>query len=146
MKKTVLITGVFDILHQEHINFLKKAKIFTDGLEKKTGQAHWFLIGIESDKRVRQLKGSSRPINSQQIRKKVLEDLELANQVFVLPENFSNIKERRAFLKKCKPVYLLVSSHTPFLLEKKQLMAEIGGQLKIICQHNPEISTSKLVG
>lgn len=146
MKKAILITGVFDILHQEHINFLEKAKIFTDNLEKKTGQTHQLLIGIESDKRVKQLKGSNRPINSQQVRQKALKNLQLAAQVFILPEKFSSVENHRTFLKKYKPVYLLVSSNTPFLSEKQQLMVEIGGQVKVIHQHNREISTSKLVG
>lgn len=184
MASIVLITGVFDILHQEHLNFLQKARRFADDLNKRDGQLgngletklavgskpdfkdqlafgdrtslkdqisqpikqnYCLLLGIESDLRVKQLKGVTRPINSQQKRQRALEKLNLVDEVFILPEKFASLADHRLLLSKLRPAYLLVSSHTPFLEVKKQLLAEVGGKVKVIHQHNPEISTSKII-
>lgn len=130
----VLATGVFDILHQEHINFLKKA-----------AQLGPLYIGIESDVRVRKMKGEGRPINSQEVRKKNLEDLKIARQVIILPESFDVPEERLQFLKELRPTVLAVSSHSPHLENKSRLMQSIGGRLQIVHQFNPEFSTTKII-
>jgi hypothetical protein len=65
--------------------------------------------------------------------------------VFLLPESFSREREHRAFLRTVKPDILAVSSHTPHLRQKKKLMEEIGGKLKVVYQQNPEVSTSKIL-
>src|SRR3989339_1270107 len=66
-KKIVLATGFFDLLHQEHINFLRKAKAAGDIL----------IVAVESDERARKLKGEGRPIETQLLRCQHLLDLEL---------------------------------------------------------------------
>ncbi len=53
--KIVLVTGVFDLLHQEHVIFLAKAKSGGDLL----------IVAIESDMRVKKIKGNDRPIQGQ---------------------------------------------------------------------------------
>ena len=53
--KKVFVNGTFDILHVGHIALLDYAKSLGDQL----------VVGIDSDDRVRLLKGSNRPINSQ---------------------------------------------------------------------------------
>lgn len=131
----VLATGVFDVLHKEHINFLRKAKQAGDVL----------LVAIETDERVRLLKGSKRPINREQKRLTQLRNLGLAKAVFLLPQNFDDGQEHRTFMRKVQPDILAVSSHTPHLKEKQAVMQAVGGKLKVVHQYNPEVSTSKLV-
>lgn len=138
MKKnriTVLVTGVFDTLHEEHKEFLRKAKLQGDVL----------LIGVESDVRVRQIKGAGRPMHSQAERVATLESLTLAERVFVLPEQFSDPKEHLALLRQVQPDILAVSSHSPHLKEKQQLLQEIGGRVVVVHQHNPTISSTILL-
>ncbi|MEN8253116.1 MAG: adenylyltransferase/cytidyltransferase family protein [Patescibacteria group bacterium] len=134
--KKVLATGVFDILHKEHKNFLKKAK--------KLG--NFLIIGIESDKRVRELKGRGRPVNKQETRIKNLKKLEIAENVFVLPEGMGEKSVRERIIKKIRPDFLAVSNHTPFLNEKREIIEKYGGELVVVHEENPEFSTSKLVG
>lgn len=131
----ILATGVFDILHQEHIAFLRKAKELGGRL----------LVGIESDVRVREMKGEGRPINSQDIRQRNLEDLAIADEVFVLPEQFKTDEDHLALIRKINPDVLAVSSHTPFLVEKTRLMSEIGGRVVVVHEHNPKVSTTQLL-
>jgi D-beta-D-heptose 7-phosphate kinase/D-beta-D-heptose 1-phosphate adenosyltransferase len=133
--KTVLVTGVFDLLHQEHAKFLVKARALGDRL----------VIGIESDKRVKELKGEGRPINNQLKRRRQLERLKIADKVLILPEKFSKPQQHLAFLKQVKPDILAVSSHTAHQKEKASLMQQVGGKLVVVHKHNPEISTSKII-
>jgi len=134
-KHVVLVTGVFDHLHREHVVFLQKAKSYGDV----------FFVGVERDVRVRQLKGAQRPWNSQVKRVENVQALNLADEVFLLPTKFSLPSEHRALLQKIQPDILAVSSHTPYLAEKEQLMKEIGGRVVVVHQHNPAISTTRLL-
>jgi len=133
--KTVLVTGVFDILHQEHLNFLQKAQALGDRL----------VVGIESDVRVKELKGPDRPINSQKERVLALEKLELAAEVFVLPEQFSQPADHLALLEKIKPNILAVSESSPHIDKKEKLMERVGGKVIVVHKHNPTISTTQIL-
>jgi len=135
-KKTLtLVTGVFDLLHEEHQNFLLKAKQLSDLL----------LVGIESDKRVRQMKGEGRPINDQDRRLKNLFEWEIADCIFILPEKFSSPDDHRRLIDKIKPEFMAVSSHTPFVNEKKRILSEFGSRLAIVHEFNPAFSSSKII-
>jgi D-beta-D-heptose 7-phosphate kinase / D-beta-D-heptose 1-phosphate adenosyltransferase len=131
----VLVTGVFDVLHQEHLNFLRKAKELGGEL----------IVAIESDVRVRQIKGEGRPVNTQDIRQQNLENLHIANRVFILPENFNNPAAYEALIAEWKPTYLAVSSHSPHLDKKREILAKFGGEVKVVHEHNPTISTTILL-
>ena len=135
MNKKVLVTGVFDILHKEHIYFLKKAKSLGD----------YLIVAIESDVRVKQMKGEGRPINSQDKRKESLERLNLADEVFILPEEFNKPEHHKKLIKKIKPKFLAVSSHTKHLDKKQEILNEFGGEVVVVHDHNPEISTTNLL-
>ena len=134
-KKLTLVTGVFDVLHQEHLNFLKAAKQL----------AGYLVIGIESDLRVKALKGEHRPINSQDIRKKNLEGLGVADLVFVLPEKFSQRAEHQALIDAIKPDFLAVSEHSPFQDVKKEIIESVGGKLVVVHPHNPDFSSTRII-
>lgn len=131
----ILATGVFDVLHNEHIKFLNKAKQLGD----------YLIVGIESDLRVKKIKGSDRPINTQEIRKKNLEKLGIADEVFILPEKFSNPKDHEALIKKIAPNFLAVSSHTKHLNEKKAILNKFGAEVVVVHKHNPQVSTTKIL-
>ena len=134
-KKLTLVTGVFDVLHQEHKNFLEAAKKLAD----------YLIIGIESDLRVKALKGEDRPINSQDIRKKNLEELGIADFIFILPEKFSQREDHQALIDEIEPDFLAVSEHSPFQDVKREIVESIGGKLIVVHPHNPEISSTRII-
>lgn len=134
-KKIVLVTGVFDLLHDEHVNFLKKAKELGDKL----------VVGIESDKRVKEIKGLKRPVLSQEIRKKNLNALRIADEIFILPEQFNKPEDHFNLVKKVGAKILAVSSHTAHLDKKQQIMEKVGGNVVVVHEHNPAVSTSILL-
>ena len=72
----VFTNGVFDILHTGHIELLNFAK--------KLGKK--LVVGINSDAAVRQLKGDNRPVNNESDRKKVLESLNVVDQVIIFDD------------------------------------------------------------
>jgi D-beta-D-heptose 7-phosphate kinase / D-beta-D-heptose 1-phosphate adenosyltransferase len=133
--QVTLVTGVFDVLHREHRQFLQAAKKLSSVL----------IVGLESDQRVRKLKGRGRPINSVLKRKENLQKWGIADVIFTLPLDFDREQVRQAWLKAIKPDYLAVSSHTPFLAIKKKELEVIGGEVKVFRQFNPQISSSKLI-
>lgn len=67
----VIVNGTFDILHPGHVALLTYAKSLGDFL----------IVAIDSDERVKKLKGSDRPINSQEDRKTMLEALKPVDKV-----------------------------------------------------------------
>lgn len=69
--KKIFINGTFDIIHLGHLALFNYAKSLGDFL----------LVAIDSDKRVKQLKGNDRPINNQIERKTLLENLKAIDEV-----------------------------------------------------------------
>lgn len=135
-KKTLtLVTGVFDLLHEEHFNFLSKAKKLSDLL----------LVGIESDERVKQMKGKGRPLNDQDHRLKNLLEWGIADFIFILPKKFSSPDDHRQLIDKIRPEFMAVSSHTSFANEKKRILSEFGARLAIVHEFNPNFSSSKII-
>lgn len=132
--KIVLATGVFDILHKAHKDFLKAAK----------KQGDLLIIGLESDKRVRELKGPGRPINKWKIRAKNLNLIQAVNYIFPLAVNINEKKAEIELLKQIRPTVLAVSENTPFLKVKKKLAKEKKIKL-FIFPYNRLFSTTKII-
>lgn len=76
-KVIVATNGCFDILHVGHVRYLKKSKSVGDVL----------IVGLNSDKSVRSIKGEGRPINSEQDRAEVLCALESVDYVVLFDED-----------------------------------------------------------
>ena len=72
-KKIVFTNGCFDILHVGHVTYLEKARPLGDIL----------VVGLNSDRSVREIKGRGRPINSQRDRAKVLAGLSSVDYVTI---------------------------------------------------------------
>ena len=134
LKTIVFVSGVFDLLHEEHLNFLRKAR----------EAGNYLVAGIESDTRVRNTKGPKRPIHTQQERMQDVINSGFVDDAEILPEAFDRPEHHRAILSLLRPHVLAVSSHTPYLEAKKQLIALFGGELRIVHEHNPHISTTIL--
>lgn len=77
IKTKVFTNGCFDILHRGHIELLEKSKQLGD----------YLIVGLNSDRSVGELKGSNRPINSEQDRKKALESLKFVDEVIIFDES-----------------------------------------------------------
>ena len=76
LKKIVFTNGCFDIIHPGHIHVLSKAKLFGDIL----------VVGLNSDKSVKKLKGDSRPIQNEKTRSQKLLELKYVNHVIIFED------------------------------------------------------------
>lgn len=81
--KKIVVNGTFDIVHRGHIELLNYAKQLGD----------YLLVCIDSDSRVSQLKGPTRPINQFEDRKFLLQNLRVVDEVleFDSEESLCNI-------------------------------------------------------
>jgi len=71
--KKIVVNGTFDVIHLGHLALLNYAKSLGDFL----------VVAIDADARVKQLKGPKRPINNQEERKLLLENLKAVDQVII---------------------------------------------------------------
>lgn len=69
--------GVFDILHLGHVSYLARARSFGDVL----------VVGLNSDKSVRRLKGAGRPLQKQRDRAEILLALRTVDYVVIFSED-----------------------------------------------------------
>ena len=72
----VFTNGCFDIIHRGHIELLEFCSTLGDKV----------IVGLNSDKSVRLLKGQNRPINNQNDRKMLLEAIKYVDNVIVFEE------------------------------------------------------------
>lgn len=75
-KKIVFTNGCFDILHRGHVEYLNEAKKLGDLL----------VVGLNSDRSVKELKGPERPVNAENDRKFVLQNLKAVDFVQIFDE------------------------------------------------------------
>jgi D-beta-D-heptose 7-phosphate kinase/D-beta-D-heptose 1-phosphate adenosyltransferase len=76
-ERIIFTNGVFDILHKGHFTLLQEARALGEKL----------IVGINSDASVKRLKGESRPINPQHVRKEQLEMLSWVDEVIVFDDD-----------------------------------------------------------
>lgn len=98
-KKVVFTNGCFDILHRGHVSYLNEAKSLGDIL----------VIGINTDKSVKRLKGEDRPVNSEEDRAFMLLNLKAVDYVFYFEENDNPYE----LIKKIQPDILVKGGDWP---------------------------------
>jgi len=72
-QKMVFTNGCFDLLHAGHVSYLESARHLGD----------YLVIGLNSDKSVREIKGPERPINTEAMRAYVLAGLAAVDYVVI---------------------------------------------------------------
>lgn len=132
-QKIVLVTGFFDLLHEEHINFLTKAK--------ETGD--FLIVGVESDERAYAIKGEGRPVETQATRLSAIAPY--SNYQIALDPNFDNPLAFETLISAVSPDILAVSSHTQHQDKKRVLVEKYGGKLVVVHDWNPSISTTEII-
>ena len=85
--KKVFVNGTFDILHIGHLELLEFAKSLGDFL----------VVAIDSDRRVRELKGPTRPINTEYERRQMLQAIRWVDRVYV----FDSDSELVSYITDC---------------------------------------------
>ena len=127
MKKIVWTNGCFDILHRGHIEMFEYAKSLGDEL----------IVGIDSDRRVKEDKGKGRPINSLDDRAIVLQSIKYIDRVI----EFDSTDELEWLIKDIKPDVMVIGSDWK---DKKVVGEEYAGKVDFF-DRIEDYSTTSLI-
>lgn len=94
--KIIFVNGCFDVLHPGHIQLFEYAKSLGD----------YLIVAIDSDEKVSQMKGKSRPIFCQEDRSKVLQSIRYIDVVHI----FNSKEELEDLIKTINPDIMVVGS------------------------------------
>jgi rfaE bifunctional protein nucleotidyltransferase chain/domain len=94
--KKVFVNGTFDLLHRGHLELLNYAKSLGDRV----------YVAIDTDRRVSEKKGPTRPIYNQEERKFFLENLKSVDKVFF----FDSDLELESIINFIQPDLMVVGS------------------------------------
>ncbi|MBI2599806.1 adenylyltransferase/cytidyltransferase family protein [Candidatus Daviesbacteria bacterium] len=132
--KIVLVGGCFDVLHPGHIFFLEKAKKMGDFL----------VVILESDEKIKRIKGNNRPIYSQKERAVMLKALNAVDKVVLLPF-IDEEKEYDKVVGKIKPDIIATTQGDPSLTHKQRTAKLTGAKLKIATRLIKDYSTTNIL-
>lgn len=94
--KKVFVNGTFDVLHAGHLALLNYAKSLGD----------YLVVGIDTDERVKEKKGPTRPVNSVEDRTLMLMNLRSVDEV----KHFGTDEELENLVKSVQPDIMVVGS------------------------------------
>jgi len=94
--KIIWVNGCFDILHRGHIELFKYAKSLGDVL----------VVGVDTDERVKQAKGNSRPFNNLEDRVCMLDSIKYIDEVIA----FDSDEELESQVEHYGPDIMVVGS------------------------------------
>lgn len=114
----VLVGGCFDVLHPGHVIFLQKAKRAAD----------YLVVLLESDQKVKKLKGVNRPVHTQKMRAMVLKALKFVDRVILLP-NMKNDSDYERLIKQIKPDIIAATEGAEDNHFKKRAAKLVGAKL-----------------
>jgi rfaE bifunctional protein nucleotidyltransferase chain/domain len=117
-KKIVFTNGVFDIIHRGHIEYLNEAKKLGDIL----------IVGLNSDKSVKKIKGEKRPIVNEVNRSIVLANLKPVDYVIIFDE-----ETPYNLIQKILPDYLVKGADwKEDEIAGSDIVKQNGGEIKLI--------------
>jgi len=122
----VWVNGTFDVIHYGHIKLFEYAASF--GKLK---------VGIDSDSRVKSLKGENRPFNKIEYRKTILESIKFVDSINV----FDTDDELINLVKNYKPDYFIIGDD---YINKNIIGAEFAKKI-LFYQKIDDISTTKIL-
>ena len=133
-QKIVLVGGCFDVLHPGHVIFLQKAKESGDSL----------IVLLESDQKIRKLKGVKRPIHTQKERTRILLALKSVDRVIPL-KFMETAKEYDGLILKIKPDIIATTEGHPNAHHYQRSAKLVGAKLKYVTKMIGGYSSSKIL-
>lgn len=119
-QKLVFTNGCFDLLHAGHVRYLRQARALGDAL----------VVALNSDASVRELKGPTRPVNTEEDRAEILMALECVNAVV----KFEDPRVTKLIEAIAPHVYAKGGDYTVETLnpEEKAALDQVGAEIKIL--------------
>ncbi len=117
-RRVVFTNGVFDILHAGHVELLRQAKALGDVL----------VVGVNSDRSARRLKGPARPINGERDRLALVAGLDGVDAVVIFDED-----DPVELIRALRPaIHVKGGDYAEVPLPEAEAVAEVGGQIVIL--------------
>lgn len=133
-KSIVLVGGCFDILHPGHIIFLEKAK----------KQADILIVLLESDERIKILKGEKRPIHNQEERAFILSSLKFIDYILLLPTFDLDLSYDKIIMQ-INPQIIAVTKGDINIEHKQRSAGLLGAKIKIVTDFIGDYSTTGIL-
>ena len=95
-KKNVWVNGVFDVLHMGHIKLLERASFEAAG--------GLVVVGIDTDRRVKEMKGDNRPVNDEMSRSSFLGAIKYVDCVYL----FDTDEDLKTCIKSFEPDLMVI--------------------------------------
>lgn len=133
-KKAVLVGGCFDVLHPGHTIFLEKAK--------KEGEI--LIVLLESDQKIKKLKGDRRPVHNQAERASVLVSLKWVDYVIELPF-METEEEYDQVIEKIKPQVIAATKGADDNSYKERSAKKVGAKIKYVTEMIGNHSTTNIL-
>ena len=131
-KTIVFCSGCYDILHSGHVVFFDQCKSLGDVL----------VVGVGSDKVVRELKGSERPVNPENNRAYLVSALETVDFAVINEEEISEGKIDFAHMfKLLKPDVFVLNDDDSGLVQKEEFCRDNNIEFKTVSRTVPEFLT-----
>lgn len=117
-RRIAFANGCFDVLHVGHVRYLQGARAEGDVL----------VVGVNSDRAVRELKDEGRPLLPEDARAELIAALECVDYVIVFDE-----RTAEALLRDLRPnVQCKGTDYTAESVPERDVMREIGGEVRIV--------------
>jgi rfaE bifunctional protein nucleotidyltransferase chain/domain len=133
-KKIVLAGGCFDILHVGHITYLEGAK--------KKGDVLFVLL--ESDEKIKKVKGEKRPINSQKDRAAVLQALSPVDYIIPI-NNLKGDSDYDKLVSSLKPAIIAITKGDSARSHKERQGGLTGAKVVEVADPIVNQSTTRLI-
>ncbi len=117
-KSVVLANGCFDLLHVGHIRYLEGARHEGDVL----------VVGINSDRAVRRLKGPGRPLTPQHERAEILSALSCVDHLVI----FNDLTVDHLLLQLRPDVHAKGTDYTARTVPERETVRSTGGRIAIV--------------
>ena len=114
----ILANGCFDLLHAGHIRYLESAKMLGGTL----------LVAVNSDSQVRELKGNSRPITSENERAEIIAALRCVDAVTIFSE--PTVEEIIHIVR--PDIHAKGTDYTADSVPEREIVAKYGGKVAIV--------------
>lgn len=116
--RTVFTNGCFDLMHVGHVRYLQAARALGDRL----------VVGLNSDRSVKELKGPSRPILPEEERAELLAALGCVDAVVVFDERTAD----RAIEAVRPALYAKGGDYEPDTIPETPLVRSLGGEVVVL--------------
>ena len=129
--KRIWTNGCYDILHIGHVRLFQYAKSLGDIL----------IVGIDSDERVKELKGNNRPFNNENTRKEILLSNKYIDEVFI----FNSSDDMCRIVQDCRIYTIVIGGEYSNRFTNPPVVAANFVKELIFFPMVPNISTTKIL-